>query len=144
MEALDALLREVEALDREATPGPWTFSFVTNNGEGPDCLWDHGAWFVDVESPDDEPAPTKVDPVAIVGAYEWTTAELGEDNAILVSTYRTAAPRLAAMLRIAVEALGVTQRDVWGVVQHPAVAIGIESIARHALARIEDLAKGEA
>lgn len=141
--ALDALLKKVEALDRAATPGPWTFSFVTNDGEGPDCPWDHGVWFVEVESPDDEPAPTEVDPVAIVGSYEWATAEIGEDNAALVSTYRTAAPRFAAMLRVAVGALTMTQRDVLSVAQYPALAIGIESITRHALARIEAMAKGE-
>ena len=66
----------------------------------------------------------------------------GNDGA--VTKYRTAAPRLAAMLRVAVEALDNAHGNIGKVYTYPAIALSIEGVTRHALARIEAMAKGEA
>ena len=53
------------------------------------------------------------------------------------------APRLAAMLRVAVEALDNAHGNIGKVYTYPAIALSIEGVTRHALARIEAMAKGE-
>ena len=66
---------------------------------------------------------------------------------ILMSRSETAvkyAPRLAAMLRVAVEALDNAHGNIGKVYTYPAIALSIEGVTRHALARIEAMAKGEA
>lgn len=114
--ALDALLKEVEALDREATPGPWTFDNGSIRGvveEGPHA--DH-----------------VVPGFAFAKRTRIVASMHGPGNDGAVTHYRNAAPRLAAMLRVAVEALYGGANLVNG-----------RAECRTALARIERIAAGD-
>ena len=111
--ALDALLKEVEALDGVATPQPWEGSIDLG------CVgYTHplGGKFTVLAPPN---------PYSVVGKCD----------ALLAARYRNAAPRLAAIVRVAVEALNSLD-DPWGDA-HP------RNVASAALSRIEALAKGE-
>lgn len=98
MEALDALLKEVESLDREATPGPWRF--VKHGGAVPGSEDDHPV----VEFCEWRRKGRKRVPAGDFGGIhidEFRSVE-GDDDATgaLVAHYRTAAPRLAAIVRV--------------------------------------------
>ena len=135
--ALDALLKEVEALDREATPGPWvadiTEAEVSSKG-----------W---IDAAEAEGLPKMPRFRTEVELYCQSAGHRGNvfpvvsmglpyaGNAKASAHYRTAAPRLAAIVRVAVEALNSLD-DPWGDA-HP------RNVAIAALSRIEALAKGE-
>ena len=80
---LDDLLREVEALDRAATPEPW---------EGTPDLGCVGYTY---------PGGGKFTVLVPPNPY----SDVGKCDALLAARYRNAAPRLAAIVRIAVERL---------------------------------------
>ena len=138
--ALDALLREVEGHDRDATDGPW--SWVGGPRTGPPCVLDSPAFHT----------PEVVEMDRILPSLIPTNSVLRDDvgcirqcDAEAIASYRTAAPRLAAIVRVLVEA--VTQAASFG--EGPVVGPEFDCPyhameARHALARAEAIAKGDA
>lgn len=142
---LDALLKDVEALDKAATPGPWRFA--KHGGAVPGSEDDHPV----VEFCEWARKGRKRVPAGDFGGIhidEFRSVE-GDDDATgeLVAHYRTAAPRLAAMLRVAVEALDDARSYLMGRANHETDYEGdmdAQDRAKAAIARIEAMAKGEA
>lgn len=136
--ALDALLREVEILSDEASPGPWAFET-----DYPDEVPYAVRRYV---SPSGEPVAGHVDfcdknrSIAEILPHPTNAT----DDYPLIASYRTAAPRLAAIVRVLVEA--VTQAASFG--EGPVVGPEFDCPyhameARAALSRAEAIAKGE-
>lgn len=102
MEALDALLKEVEALDREATPGPWVANIAES--EVSSAGWNEAA--------EAEGLPKMPRFRTEVELFCETASGRGNvfpspfmglpyaGNARATAHYRTAAPRLAAIVRV--------------------------------------------
>lgn len=151
--ALDALLKEVEALDRSATPGPWRF--VRDGGAVPGSKGAHPV----VEFCEWVQKGRKRVPSGDFGGIhieEFHSLE-GDNDATgeLLAHYRTAAPRLAAMLRIAVKALreavdaGNEMFDAYAAsdgglpIDTTTRQLGAVKDGRAALSRIESIAKGK-
>lgn len=105
----DRLIAETLRLDAEATSAPWEIPEGDLNG----CIWAIGP----------------------IQGYDGDALDMspGCANAALVSSYRTSAPRLARMLRVALEKLDEikSDRDAW-------------DTAEWALLECEKIAKGEA
>lgn len=120
--ALDALLKEVEALDLEATPGPWTFDNGSIRGvveEGPHA--DH-----------------VVPGFAFAKRTRIVASMHGPGNDGAVTKYRTAAPRLAAIVRVlrdALDRLDDTGGSMWSA---PSTSVAVA-----ALSRADAIARGE-
>lgn len=149
--ALDALLRRVEAHDNAATPGPWEACCTRCGDESDPCgmIW---------STPDDVlVAVAHGEDMADEYSSRYPTDERRNANALATGHYRTAAPRLAAIVRVLVEALAFYEsgsRNAFRCNNEPLDpakgtgpccerVIDAGGIAQDALARAEALAKGE-
>lgn len=120
--ALDALLAEVNQLDAIATPQPW---------EGAPDLGCVGYTY---------PQGGKFTVLAPPNPY----GDVGKANALLAARYRTAAPRLAAIVRVLREAVKQAASFGEGPVVGPEFDCPYHAMeARHALARAEAIARGD-
>ena len=123
----ERLIAETLRLDGEATKGPWTvdtksgMSFIDeiDGGQGRSTVFD-----------DDD-------------------GRNGTNNAALIASYRTSAPRLARMLQMQIElALYVARgvRPAWldvALASEFSYRVDEECVAEYVLAEIEKIAKGE-
>ncbi len=106
----DRLIDEVLRLDESATKGPWKSIRQVHYVHGPDCRVAQCGDYKDKE-------------------LEEFNGDRWQRDANLIASYRSAAPRLARMLQVALTALSWFDVGVGG--------------AHDALAEIERIAKGE-
>jgi len=118
----DRLIDEVLRLDESATKGPWRI--VGPYSEG--CFLDSGYLIADenAHTPCYEEGDDGSEPI------HGPRCGFIEHDANLIASYRSSAPRLARMLRVANDALGRLSHT--------------SNVATMALAEIEKIAKGEA
>ncbi len=93
--ALLALAEEVGRLDGEATPKPWRMreGWSPNGDAGDSDPW------CSVDGPTEKPLYGVARPADIAAVHEGYHLEQMLPNGLLIATYRTAAPALAAFVR---------------------------------------------
>lgn len=107
--AIDALLKEVDEHDREATPAPWQVTLSRGDGMTQMMVRQHTAPSIAVGRefwPDSPVAEAATDEDRYLQPDALCELPGGKERqARLIAAYRTAAPRLAAIVRVLKDAL---------------------------------------